>query len=461
MNKNLIGLVALACSLFGFGLFVGSAAPAQAAGGTTSCQDGVVCYVESQARGDSGWQNTIKPAPGGGSSGGSSGSVQNPTKKLTFDACVNWNNGGHINWFGEYPVKESGTMNCAFRRGDAPQTKCPPVSDRAAKGRMVVYVQDPATQDWVYAYFYCLYPTDAYAPIERPVGSGKIYTGGQGDFFQTPNAAVANQLAWSGVKTDSTGYVDRGVDLANPEPWAGTWQPDFKAKTGVTSAGDPLYGYYRLVWKLDYRNCTSYGYPAWLQQPIRYDCAQRGSDTTFSPYTYACDTNPPLQAGIRNGAIFIPSQCIGSWNCVFESDTTIGGQPEALTVMRNGQGSPVKSAKPGIRVSDGSRISAIRNWQTYRTVTPGSTPSMAYVKSSWKWDTWQAFKADETIAFNWASDSKGHPFSWSTRYRFTANFLVPRQADTTGGVSYVWVTQTPRCLEDISPKVEALRATNR
>ena len=328
--------------------------------------------------------------------------------------------------------------------------QCPPRGDRAANGRVDRYALIDGK--YVYAFFYCMYPTDEYAPIEREQGRGKIYTGGEASFYRTADSNGAKQDSTSGTRTDTTGYVSRNVNLANPEAYTGQWAPSFQAKTGTTATGVPLYGYYRLLTSLDFRTCVKYGYPSWLNVSPRYDCSQRGQDRYVNPYTYACNLNPALQAGIVGGAIFDPAGCNPQWSCTITGDILVNGISQDITLMRNGESQQVTNPTPTAQ-TDPNYVRSPRSWLYKNTVDEGSTPffgtdpnsSKQYFKASWRWDGWQAYRNSDTIAFYWASDSPAKPFSWSQTYAFTADFYIPVQSSAGSGTSYQWVTSGAYC----------------
>lgn len=432
----------------------------------TGCGE-AVCYVDTTVRGESNWQDYMDDT----TSTTTGGTVTPKDTASFYTACDTWLPVGGGSSTHSYPVQNSGSMACHFKDGGAYSTGngeiwfvCPPSAGRASNGRLTYLVKgvnSAGESVWVYARYRCLYPTDAYAPTERLLGSGKVYTGGQADFYQTESGSQAQQPIRTGTQTDTSGYINRGVDLNNPEAWAGSWSPSFTARTGTTATGDPLYGYYRLLWNLDYRTCVKYGYPAWLHQPLRYDCSHRGTDITVSPYTYACDANPPLQAGIRDGAKFKPADCVPAWSCSVQGSTTIADQAVALAVMRNGEPLPVRFATPTVNVSDPSRVRDVRAWKIRNTPTPGATPDAGkYTTTSWWWGSWEAFKQDGQIAFHWASAS-GSPFSWTSEFKFTADFLVPAQTSPGDPVRWVWVASTENCTSTGSPAVDVLRAVNK
>lgn len=433
---------------------------------TTGCGE-AVCYVDSTARGESNWEDYMNE----NTSTTTGGSVIPNDVLVAYTDCDTWLPVGGGNSTRDYPVQNSSSMVCSFRDGGSFSTgngqvwfQCPPAGDRASNGRATYFVKgvnSAGESIWVYARYKCLYPTDDYAPVERNLGQGKVYTGGQADFYQTPFAVQAVQPIRTGTRTDSSGYIDRGVDLSNPEAWAGDWTPAFQARTGKTSSGNPLYGYYRLLWALDYRVCVKWGYPSWLHQPVRYDCGTRGTDLTVNPYTYACDATPPLQPGIRDGARFNPADCVTGWQCVITGRTLVGGQDTALTVMRNGEPIPVWFPTPAVERADPGRVRNVGGWQTRHTPADGVSPDPGkYTTPSWTWGVWQAYRQEGTIAFHWASDA-GHPFAWNSEYRFTAEFLVPSQASPTAPTVWVWATSTENCSSTPSPVVTVVRSVNK
>ena len=426
---------------------------------TTSCGQ-AVCFVETTVRGESDWQNEVDDTTVGG--GGTS--APSPFKNEVH-LCDSWlpKSGGV--GVGSYPADNSSSYVCNFRDGGTSSGgsgttwfQCPPLTDRAANGRVDRYIVDKDGKA-TFAYFYCMYPTDDYAPIERELGRGKIYTGGQGDFYRTGSGSSAKQASTSGTLTDSTGYVDRGVKLSNPEAYTGSWQPKFQAKTGTTAAGKPLYGYYRLLWKLDSRICIKYGYPSWLNEPTRYDCSQKVQDVIVNPFTYACDSNPALAAGVRSNAKFDPAACESGWTCAVSSPMKVGGQTKAITVMRNGEGVPV--VNPAGKVTKhGADIRNVGHWQTFSTINAGSDPDDPdEYQASWEWDKWETYSKDADIAFYWATEPKGS-FRWKTAYRFQAEFYVPTQAHVDGGTTYKWVMSTGKCGSTQSAPVSVVRSVN-
>lgn len=432
----------------------------------TSC-GATECYVETAVRGESNWRDYMTET----TSTGSGSSVTPNTTASFYSGCDTWLPVGGGTSTHTYPVKNSGSMACHFSDGGQFSTGtgevwflCPPKADRAANGRLTYLVkgQNSAGEDvWVYARYRCLYPTDANAPIERPQGEGKVYTGGKATFLYTSTVPTnpANTTHGSGgTVASTTGYVNRGVNLSNPEAYVGEWRPSFTATTARDGTGQPIYSYYRLDWTLDYRVCVKWAYPSWLGVPARYDCSRSGTDISANPYTYACNLNPPLRAGVDPAAVFVPADCASSWRCEVRDPTTVGGQPALVAVMRNGTDIPVTFPTPTV-FGDGVRDP--RRWQMNPTPSKDATPKLTYVTQSWSWDKWQAFKPNGTIAFHWASD-KEHPFTWNTKYRFTADFYLPTQNTVGGASTYEWVTDITQCPETSnSPTVEVVRAVNK
>lgn len=460
--KQLIigGLLAVAGSALALSL---SSSSAQA----VSC-GAAQCSVDSTVRGESNWRETIATG-GSGSSGGSSGSGSGSSNSVTsLKTCDSWLPAGGGTSKGSYPVENSGRYTCNFRDGGNFSSgngvvliACPGTGDRAANGRANVYHRDPQTGELTYKYFFCLYPTDAYAPIERQTGSGKVYTGGSGSFYTVSTSPIPAVSAFNGGGNiaSSTGYVNRGVDLSHPEAYVGAWQPAFTAKTATKANGDPVYSYYRLDWRLDYRICNKWAYPSWLGVPARYDCAQRDSDLTAKPYTYACNFDPPLVEGVRTDAKFIPSECAPPWVCAFSDPVTVGGQKDKLTMMRNGEKSAVRFPTPSVV---GNNVRNPTSWKYKNDVASGSTPSLTYVKATWRWNEWDTYKKDGTLAFNWASESSDAPFKWTTSYRFSAQWYLPVSSGVNQGSGHAWVNGTAQCPQTHnSPSIEVMRATGR
>ncbi|WP_157486992.1 hypothetical protein [Leucobacter salsicius] len=390
------------------------------------------------------------PQPGGG--------VIDPSIEAVFIQC------GFYSGFGKsgYPATPS---SC----GAIPYASlCPALPDRSAVGWINVWkngwtiiLGEPTSKQ---ISSYCVYPTES---VERSLkSSAKIYTGAQGDFRQSRSIATASRLG-GGTLTDTTGYVDRGADLTRPSDFAGAWTPRFDASTGTTANGDPLYGFYGLSWKMDYRLCETWAYQDWVNEPPSYDCSRAGADTSLTGYTYACDTTPPLQEGLREGALFDPAACTnGQWECSTESKIKISGQTGPLSVMRNGE--PLAVGFSPLTIT-GDVLKKVRAEQVKVTLADGSTPinpqvsdpnsKQQYFDASWAWGEWVK-KESSDIRFHWASE-KERPFHFSSQYRFTGDFKVKKQGSLSSGVQTVWATDTASCGSSKSPKITVLRAVSR
>lgn len=464
-RKNLITLLVVLAGII-TGLFVLSS-PTPAHASTIGCGQIPQCYVDSTVQTESNWAsedytgNDGSTVPGGGNGGGGGG----PIFMTKYMPCVVWSNGGGDTRFGgPYPHLNSGSYSCGFTTyPTSPTPTCYGTSDRAANGKIDYYIErvnSDGSKSWVFARTKCVYPTDENAPIERRQGSGQVYTAGTASFYQTsttPNAAGNTKHGGGGTLSNTTGYVDRGVNLNNPEAWTGSWKPAFTGKTRIKANGDPVYGYYRLDWTLDYRICVKWAYPSWLNVPVRYDCSQRGTDRIATPYTYACNFNPPLRTGIHTNALFTAPECDPKWSCVFTNPLTVGGQTAALTVMRNGEEIAVRYPTPSVA---GSGIRDARSWQFNNAPVKGATPKLDYAQASWKWNTWDTYKQNGTLRFNWASDN-GNPFKWTTKYRFTADWYLPSQATTSSPVVYKWVVGSSECPQTHSSQnIDVVRSVN-
>lgn len=432
------------------------------------------CSVDSTAHSESNWREVANAGGSGGSSSGGGGSGSSNLVTYYQGCTAGWLPVGGGTSTSSYPAKNSGSYSCNFADGGAIHGDkgivyfiCNPRPDRAANGRLTVFYRDPKSHEETYAFYVCLYPTDEYAPIERLLGSGKVYTGGQGDFYSVSTAGGASQYSSDGLLASSSGYVSRGVNLASPEAYVGAWQPSFTASTAKRN-GQPMYSYYRLKWTLDYRQCEKWAYPAWLGIPARYDCSKAGTERTASPYTYACNLNPPLQAGIISGAKFVPSSCNPSWTCQLQGNLTVNGLDKPFAVMRNGDPLKVTNPTPGLDAAP-STVANARNWTMKNVVKSGSTPFYGtnpndpaqLFKSSWAWNAPIAYKPNGTIAFYWASDSASQPFSWSQTYGFTADWWLPVQDTIGGGVHYEWVQGSANCPQGASsPLITVVRAAS-
>lgn len=463
LRLGLLSLIGFITGLLTATLFtIVFAQPAHAAS-ETRCAP-VDCYVDSTVRSESNWADEPYTSSTGETVTPGSGSSNTTPKYLTtYVACSSWHNANTKRLVLQYPYEESGAHRCWFPDRTMTETDtCPPRPDRAANGRVDYYIErqrDDGERVWLYARFKCLYPTDEHAPIARLDGSGKVYTSGQAWFYQTsttPNAAANTTYGSSGTLSNTSGHIDRGVDLTNPERYIGSWQPAFTAQT-LSRNGQPVYGYYRLDWRLDYRLCERWVYPAWLGAPNNYDCSQQGTDAIANPYTYACNFTPPLTTGVRADALFVPNLCNPQWECAVTDDYLVGGQDSRVVVLRNGEPVPVQVPQPS---ASGAGISNPRSWQVQHTITPGSTPDEVYARGSWEWEKWGTYSRSGTVSFNWASEDSGRPFSWSSRYRFTADFYLPVQHGDAWQME--WVLGNASCPQNpVSPEVEVVRSVNR
>lgn len=459
--KKLLAYVLTTAFLVIAAVTLSPATPAQAATGT-QC-GAAYCTVDTSIRAESKWREQIAESISGSDGSLGSGTVD-ITRKIYTKACDTWLPVGGGTSTHSYPTDPA--YSCNFTDGGhygsgkgALVYQCAPRSDRAANGRITVYQVDPVTGEEIYGYYLCLYPTNAYAPVERNVGQGEIATGGKGDMVLVNDPNSASVFSSTGTITDSTGYISRGVSLSNPEAYVGTWTVPFSARTGINDSGLPKYGYYSLKMAIDYRVCVKWAYPSWIGVPPRYDCSQQGQHQTVSAYTYGCNLNPALSAGIVPGALFIPSQCAPAWQCVVDGSLLVNGYPDDITIMRNGERLTVTN--PTYSVT-GGQISNARSWAVKNTVTPDATPETTFVTQTWQWDTWGSWKKDgHSIAFNWASDSTAKPFSWNQKARFSADFWVPTQASISEGTVYKWVPSAAECPQVIqSPKISVIRATS-
>lgn len=417
------------------------------------------CYVSSVVPTNSSWES--EPLGTGGENS-DSGSSAPSDYVYSFTPCRDWYGGGTIgNNSPTYPITPRSCGNIPLAM------TCPPLTDRSATGWLNIYLKtETGKQKLVGAT--CLYPTDEYAPVERKLGEGKIYVGGRADFYQTSHKSSATVYSREGTLTDSSGYVSRGANLSNAEAYAGVWKPSFTGKTGKKANGDPLYGYYRLIWDLDYKICEKWGYPSWLGVPARYDCSRGGQDRVVETYTYACNLSPAIRAGVASNADFRPSACERGWSCSVSDPIRVNGYAADLSTMRNGVPLEVEFPSLTVHTSASDRVRGVRGEQLKVNVVDGSTPwnkdfkdansSQQFFASSWVWDRWQSSR-DGELRFYWASEPN-RPFSITADYRFTADFFVYSQDSLTSGTRTQFAEDTVECGHRTSAKITVLRSTS-
>lgn len=462
LRTILLTLVGLATA------FIASTQAVPASALTVDCGD-AVCSVSSTVRGESDWREVVASQP--------PANTNTSTDVVSITTCSSWlPRGGGQSISSSYPVQNSNTYDCYFPDSGATGGNnaevflvCPPAPDRSANGRATVFTR-LADGTLVYKYFFCLYPTDPYAPVERLIGSGKIYVGGEGIFSHT-DLDHTGRLTPGGTITDRTGYIIRGFNPAihDPADWVGAWTPAFNARTGTQPNGNPLWGYYRLDWVLDYRICDRYAYPSWLGQPTRLDCSRTGTDRTSDPFTYSCALTPPLQPGIILTS-FSPLRCAEGLRVCEVFPDTIQNRNSNLTVMRNGDPLTVQNPTPRVEATNPSFVRNITWTGIYRTVVPGSTPfegtnpnaSNQLFTSSWQWGRWENPRnhQDGTIAFYWASDSNAG-FRWNTAHQFRAEMFVFTQQSLNAPPRREWVSASFGCQgNQPSPTVSVVRSIN-
>jgi hypothetical protein len=452
-------------------------AEAATTGGTISC-GAAVCSVNTNAQATNS-SFVIPDTSGGGSSGGGSGGAAAPSPySYTKESCASFLPIGGGSTSHSYPAINSSSYNCYLARGSgfgggsgfAPY--CPPKSDRAANGAVYKFYTDPATGKATLISYYCAYPTDAYAPIERKSATAKTYVSGDGKFHNVSSSQQATVYNQNGLLTDSI-HKEIPFNAANP-PASPNLNQDFDAATGTRADGTPLYGFYRVTWVLQFKLCDQYSYPAWLGIAPRWSCSD-GSENTVQPYTYACNIgDPALRAGIVDGALFTPSKCQTGWQCNFSKTISINGVSDALSVMRNGDRIPTEfGATPTITgaVINGRNIKYLDNVVAGSTPYQGKNdndPKQLFAKYN-KIDNKERFgqwlpvnnnSQSQFLSFYWASDDHK---SWqmTRQYSFTADFLVSVQNSVNGASTGKYVTDFTNCPETAtSAAVEVVRAVN-
>lgn len=413
------------------------------------------CYVSSSPATNSVWEKTPEPPQGTGV-----GVPATTRYEYLYVPCRSWAlSGSPVE--STYPISPRSCSNIPH----API--CHPLPDRSATGWVEVFIVGLDGKRFRQGAL-CSYPTDEYAPIERKLGEGKIYVGGRAEFYQTAHLNTATVYSREGTLTDTTGYVSRGAKLSNAEAYAGAWKPAFMGKTGRKANGDPLYGYYRLLWDLDYKVCEKWGYPSWLNKPARYNCDRSGQDRLVETYTYACNLSPALRQGVASDADFRPSACEQSWSCSVPAPISFNGYPADLSTMRNGVPLTVEFPSLIVHTPASDRVRSVRDEQLRVNVVEGSTPwnkdfndansKQQYFASSWEWGRWQSSLVGE-LRFYWASEPN-RPFSITADYRFTADFYVFSQDSLTAGTTTRFAADTVECGQKTSAEITVLRSTS-
>lgn len=459
-----------------------TAAPALAAG-TVGC-GAITCSVTSKVvassssdggSGDSG--------SGSGSGGGESSGV--PQWNLVFQKCSGWlastmvkdpADGSTYNGQAAYPnpdLMDQASWSCTVWKGSGlAYVNCPFVNGKAAYGITKQYAKNDKAESNLIAYW-CDYPLDYY--LTPHLTNYKVVTGGEGQFVKVNSASGGSSYTASGVVTDRTGYRKTGYAYGNPSTFNASLDVTFDAHTGTTgNPAQPAYGYYSLRWHRDYALWQKKSWQGWMGAKDSYTFKGTTSDNTADPYTYSCSLDPALAPGIRTGVSFTPADCAKQqkkWECSPTSAPKIMGTSNNVTLMRDGSD---VSVVRGNMVANGSGIRNIRDRKEYNSIVTsgdaavsplnGSDPnsSKQYFKADdWEWNTWTAYNPNSkgTLHFYWSSDN-GKSWKYSTKYHFTADFLVPVQSSVNGTASQQWVTDQADCGSVTSNTVTVVRSAN-
>tara|TARA_B100000378_G_scaffold168781_1_gene136003 strand:+ start:491 stop:1912 length:1422 start_codon:yes stop_codon:yes gene_type:complete len=428
----------------------------------------IQCNVSSQAYAEG--TNSSNP-PAGSSSGGGSGSGSGgnaPRVSYDFTACRNWYGNSAVGFQSSNSFPDpalGGNYTCRFEGQATDLLKnlpiCYSLGSRVAYGRVDVYADG---QLW---YSYCAYPslrfiTPSVSYFTRP-------TGGVGEFWlatsNTNSGGMATQYGSTGTLADTTGYRGTGFNPANPAADVRLNQ-SFNAKTAVSN-GQPLYGYYRLQWRIDWTEWRLERYPSWLGKADQFTHIRDFNTVQVTPYTYTCSSNPPLVQGVVGGVSFTAADCVPTqWQCDIAGEIQVNGTSQPTTVMRDG--SDIGVTFPSFGVS-GNGVSNVRNQQMFNNVDTaavspvnGSNPEgeKQYFWADWRWNRWTSYQPSGTLAFYWSSDN-GKRWWFTQKYQFTAEFWVPTAASINGGSAFQWVTDTTECgVEKRSPDVTVVRSVN-
>lgn len=441
----------------------------QAHAGEVSC-GAIQCNVSSSQYAQGTDYRTPPQSGGGGSSGGSGSGIKVIRE---FTECATWYGLAPAGYLAvsSYPDPTApGAWLCRFERSmtdvNAQLPQCPKLGDRIAYGMTRVWVMNPNGSRGDLWYTYCNYPVLRY--VTPTISYFTRPTGGVGDFLQTgttsSGAAQASVYGAGGTVADTTGYRGTGFNPGNPTADVRLDQ-SFNAKTALTPQGQPRYGFYRLQWRIDWVEYQLQRWNPWLGKADVFTQTRTYSTTQATPYTYACNLNPPLVQGVIGGANFDPAQCArNSWQCDVRGELQVQGTSTPVEVMRDGTHLPVTFPRfdvngNGVRNAVKSTITEVDTSK----VTPvnGSDPNGAkqYFDAEWTWNTWRAYDPNEKwLAFYWSTD-QGKPFIFSQRYRFSGQFYVPVSGSINGGTHYEWVDGAAECgITKNSNQVTVLRS---
>lgn len=455
------------------------AVPAEAAG-EIACS-GITCTLTSRV--SSGSVSDGGSGTGGGNGGGSGGGGGSaaPVYRYSFEKCTSWYSPNSINDHGDifnsinaYPnpdyQKQTG-WSCIIWTGGQSYLTCPVVSGNSAYGIYRQYAHSDTAMTNLLGYW-CSYPAEQW--LQPTITNYKVVTGGQGWFVKVSSPSAAS-WAPGGTQTDTTGYRKTGYQSGNPGTYNASLDETFNAKTGVTgSPPQPLYGYYSLRWQRDYASWQKKKWGAWMAAGDVWTFKGSSTEKTAEPYTYGCNLSPALQAGVVSGASFTAADCARQqqkWECSPTSAPQILGTSQPVQVMRDGADVIVKR---GNMLARGSGIRSIRDQKEFNTVITTGAQAVSplngtdphgvkqyFQADDWKWNAWTSYSpnANGTLHFYWSSDNGGS-WRYSTKYRFTADFLVPVQGALNSPSIEQWVTDTADCGTVTSNTVTVVRSAN-
>jgi hypothetical protein len=479
-------LATITIGLVGTGLSQSSSASAD---GTITCA-GITCQAEGAVFG-SGSNNT-----GGGNSSGGGGSSSGGTTSTSYQPCQEWSSVNTGDTSLKYPAtfiaQGVSDYGCVIGYSLGKGYSCPvgangvPPIGRYDTTETIKVGGKKITTDTGWR---CYYPAGADAPIPT-VTSLVCYTSGNAWWYlnsQNASNGVGQYRVGTELSSYPGGAKNTGWNASNPTANCGGINLSFAAQTQVVN-GTPTYSFYTMNFSTTYVLVQHSVLPAvWKIAPTNSISAPITTHYT-NPYTYSCQLNPALQAGINTRVSFDPATCAGgTWGCTL-SNLTVDNSTAPVTLVRNGYPVPVKGSSLAVGGSGVRNVNSPKyEWNLVNGATPNNTaadinspeqyfkvrsnpsntdfqnPIAKSSNSMELFNTWNAYNAaqqNKTIEFYWATDP-GHPFQMNERFQFNGQFLIYSQAGIGSPTTKSWVTGEGTCANYVtSNPATVLRSVN-
>lgn len=457
-------------------------AESASADSTITCA-GITCQAEGAVFGTGGTTNT-----GGNTSGNAGGSTAGNVK-TSYQPCKYWSAGGQGQPVSKYPANfvAQGIANyqCQIGSSVGINVLCPvgangvPPIGRYDTTETIKNGKKTVTIDTGWR---CYYPAGKDSPV--PVVTSLVcYTVPNDAFWYYNGTQTSGGVGKYRVGTELSSYPggakNTGWSASNPTANCGGVNLSFAAQTQVVN-GIPTYGYYTMSFTTTYVVVTHSVLPAVWKIPASNAISAPITTHYTTPYTYSCQLNPALQTGINTSVSFDPATCAGgTWVCK-ESNMTIAGTSQPVSLIRNGRDVPVTGSTLAVSGSGVRNVTAPRYmWGLVAGATPDN-PSATDINASNQYfklvspqangteqqelfNTWYAnpnSNLNKDIQLYWASNP-GHPFQMNEKFGFTGQFLVYSQAGIGSGTTKSWVTDTATCGNSVtSNPATVLRSVN-